>query len=64
MSMNRATTIALVGGATAITLVAGYAVYFDYKRQTDKEFRRKLREFELPSSSATLDYLPSGRGSS
>lgn len=43
-SMNRATTIALIGGATAITLVAGYAVYFDYKRQTDNEFRRKLRE--------------------
>jgi hypothetical protein len=49
MSMNRATTIALVGGATAITLVAGYAVYFDYKRQTDKEFRRQLREFPSPS---------------
>lgn len=41
---SREVNIAIGVSATAFALVAGYAAYFDYKRQTDREFRRKLRE--------------------
>jgi len=44
MSPNRATTIAIGVGAVLLTSVAGYAVWFDYRRQTDKDFRRKISE--------------------
>ncbi|KAL7417345.1 mitochondrial outer membrane translocase complex, subunit Tom20 domain-containing protein [Mrakia frigida] len=44
MSPNRATTIAIGVGAVLLTSVAGYAVWFDYRRQTDKDFRRKIRK--------------------
>jgi import receptor subunit TOM20 len=33
---------ATIGGA--LTLVLGYAIYFDYKRRTDAEFRRQLKK--------------------
>lgn len=32
---------------TALTAVAGYAAYFDYKRRNDAAFRRRLREFHM-----------------
>jgi import receptor subunit TOM20 len=43
----RASALTLVG----VTLVGGllaYAAYFDYKRRTDVEFRKKLRMFSTP----------------
>lgn len=42
---NRATTLALAAGAVVLTSVAGYAIWFDYRRQTDKDFRRKISEY-------------------
>jgi mitochondrial import receptor subunit TOM20 len=43
--------LALVGGITAAAAtvgVVGYAVYFDYKRRNDPEFRRELSTCFLP----------------
>lgn len=33
---------ATIGGA--LTIVLGYAIYFDYKRRNDAEFRRQLKK--------------------
>ncbi|CDZ96773.1 Translocase of outer mitochondrial membrane complex, subunit TOM20 [Phaffia rhodozyma] len=41
---SRQVNIAIGVGATVLTLAAGYAAWFDYKRQTDKQFRKKLRK--------------------
>ncbi|KAK0491362.1 hypothetical protein IW261DRAFT_1324136 [Armillaria novae-zelandiae] len=41
--MSSRTTTAVVAGAAVAGLVA-YAVYFDYKRRNDAEFRKKLRK--------------------
>lgn len=54
---SREVTIAIGVGATAFALVAGYAAYFDYKRQTDREFRRKLRESETSARDAAQGSL-------
>lgn len=46
------TTALTVAGVTLATGVLAYAVYFDYKRRTDTEFRRQLRQsFPLVSTS-------------
>ncbi|KAG1815725.1 uncharacterized protein BJ212DRAFT_1272840 [Suillus subaureus] len=41
--MNRSTTIMTVAGVTVGGVLA-YAVYFDYKRRTDANFRKQLRK--------------------
>lgn len=42
--MTRVSTLLTVTGIAVGSLVA-YAVYFDYKRRTDSNFRRQLRAF-------------------
>ncbi|KAH7343406.1 MAS20 protein import receptor-domain-containing protein [Rhizoctonia solani] len=37
-------TVVAVSAASAAIAVAGYMVYFDYKRRNDPEFRKKLRK--------------------
>jgi import receptor subunit TOM20 len=45
MSGRSTTTTALtVAGASLVAGAVAYAAYFDYKRRTDAEFRRQLRE--------------------
>ncbi|GJJ07406.1 hypothetical protein Clacol_001608 [Clathrus columnatus] len=41
MSLNQ--TIRTAGLVTAIAALVGYAIYFDYKRRNDVDFRKKLR---------------------
>jgi MAS20 protein import receptor len=36
--------ILTIGTAVAVLGVASYAVYFDYARRTDPQFRKKLRQ--------------------
>jgi mitochondrial import receptor subunit TOM20 len=38
------TTIITATIGTVVTGVIGYAIYFDYKRRTDSEFRRQLKK--------------------
>lgn len=42
--MNRTSTIFTIAGVTVVGGLVAYALYFDYKRRNDVEFRRKLRE--------------------
>jgi import receptor subunit TOM20 len=44
MSARSATQIALLTAATAVTGLVGYAVYFDYMRRNNPEFRKNIRE--------------------
>ncbi|KAG9104193.1 hypothetical protein FRC06_004618 [Ceratobasidium sp. 370] len=37
-------TLVAISAASAAAALAGYLVYFDYKRRTDPEFRKKLRK--------------------
>ena len=37
-------TFITVAAVTTLTLVVGYAAYFDYKRRNDAAFRKRLRE--------------------
>ncbi|EZF09851.1 hypothetical protein H112_08872 [Trichophyton rubrum D6] len=39
----RTSTIAAVSAGTIITGLLAYAIYFDYRRQSDPEFRRALK---------------------
>ncbi|KAK2751161.1 hypothetical protein FQN57_000238 [Myotisia sp. PD_48] len=39
----RATTIAAASAGTVLTGLLAYAIYFDYKRHADPEFRRSLK---------------------
>ncbi|PPR02662.1 hypothetical protein CVT24_002145 [Panaeolus cyanescens] len=41
---NRSTTYITVAAVTVAAGLAAYAVYFDYKRRNDVEFRKKLRK--------------------
>lgn len=52
---NRSTSYITVAAVTIAAGLAAYAVYFDYKRRNDAEFRRKLSEFIDESSSAHSD---------
>jgi import receptor subunit TOM20 len=39
--------------SVAVSGILAYAVYFDYKRRTDANFRKQLRKFSLAESSVT-----------
>ncbi|KAF9464812.1 hypothetical protein BDZ94DRAFT_1281731 [Collybia nuda] len=41
---SRSTSILTIAGVTVVGGVLAYAVYFDYKRRNDVEFRKKLRK--------------------
>jgi mitochondrial import receptor subunit TOM20 len=41
----RTSTILTIAGVTVLSGALAYAVYFDYKRRNDAEFRKKLRKF-------------------
>lgn len=45
--MVKVTPQLIIGASLASAATAGlaYAIYFDYKRRNDPEFRRALREF-------------------
>jgi len=48
MVWNWNTKNILIGGVIVTALsVAGYLIYFDYKRQADPEFRKKLSKFSF-----------------
>lgn len=40
---SRPTSVLTIAGITVVGLVA-YALYFDYKRRNDVDFRKKLRK--------------------
>ena len=40
---SRGSTIFTIAGVTVLGGLLAYAVYFDYKRRNDVEFRKKLR---------------------
>lgn len=42
--MVSTSTVATVTGVTLLTGILGYAVYFDYKRRNDPQFRSRLRK--------------------
>lgn len=42
--MVRTSTILTATGVTLLTAGVGYAVYFDYKRRSDPQFRKALRK--------------------
>ena len=44
MASRSTTQIALLATAAAVTGVVGYAVYFDYQRRHNPEFRKGLSE--------------------
>ena len=44
---TRTSTIFTIAGVTVLGGALAYAVYFDYKRRNDAEFRKKLRELRL-----------------
>ena len=41
--MNRTTTLFTIAGVTVVGGLVAYALYFDYKRRNDVDFRKKLR---------------------
>jgi import receptor subunit TOM20 len=47
--MNKVTAALILVGSL-LTATAGYAVYFDYKRRNDPDFRRRLRTLFYASS--------------
>lgn len=47
--MNKSTTILTVA-SVAVGGILAYAVYFDYKRRTDANFRKQLRKFFTSSA--------------
>ena len=46
--MGSRSTIYTVAAVTAAAGLAAYIVYFDYKRRTDAEFRKKLSKSFYP----------------
>jgi import receptor subunit TOM20 len=44
MSARSATQIVLLTAATAVTGLVGYAVYFDYMRRNNPDFRKNIRK--------------------
>lgn len=46
-SSSRTTTVFTVAAVTVLGGLAAYAVYFDYKRRNDGEFRKKLRTWSI-----------------
>ena len=47
------TSISLLAGVAG-TLFLGYCIYFDRKRRSDPEFRKKLRESKLANPAARV----------
>jgi import receptor subunit TOM20 len=45
MSARSATQIVLLTAATAVTGLVGYAVYFDYMRRNNPDFRKSIRKW-------------------
>ena len=46
----------LTFGTAAVVLgVAGYAIYFDYARRTDPQFRKKLRQLPRTGPAKALE---------
>ncbi|TBU49006.1 MAS20-domain-containing protein [Dichomitus squalens] len=43
-SSSRTSTVLTVGAVTVLSGLVAYAVYFDYKRRNDSDFRKKLRK--------------------
>jgi len=41
--MDRTSTIVSISAGAAIAGILGYAVYFDYRRRTDADFRKSLK---------------------
>lgn len=40
---SRVSTVLTVAGVTVLGGLVAYAVYFDYRRRTDSDFRKRLR---------------------
>jgi hypothetical protein len=57
-------TLVALGAGTYLPLTptnSGYAIYFDYKRRTDPEFRKQLRNFSRESPPSLTLFLGRGR---
>jgi hypothetical protein len=59
-------TLVAISAASAAAALAGYIIYFDYKRRTDSEFRKKLRKEKKKVAKTvnpdnTMDAVPAGR---
>ncbi|KAH8106022.1 MAS20-domain-containing protein [Cristinia sonorae] len=54
-SSSRTSTLFTIAGVTALGGLVAYAVYFDYKRRTDDDFRRKLRKEKKKAKSLKSD---------
>ncbi|KAI0796857.1 hypothetical protein C8Q75DRAFT_214382 [Abortiporus biennis] len=61
---SRATTVFTVAGVTVLGGLLAYAVYFDYKRRNDAEFRRKLRKEKKKANKNAPATQPSAGGPS
>lgn len=46
---------------TTLTVVIGYAAYFDYKRRNDPTFRKRLREFHMRQTLNVCQMCPAGK---
>jgi hypothetical protein len=46
-TMERSTTIFTLAAVTVATGLVAYAVYFDYRRRNDADFRKKLSWFKF-----------------
>ena len=47
MSSSRTTSVLTVAAVTVLGGLFAYAVYFDYKRRNDSDFRKKLRTWSM-----------------
>ena len=60
--MERSSTIFTVAGVAIAAGLAAYAVYFDYKRRNDADFRRKLsKSFIFLSALSNSSYIEKDR---
>jgi len=53
--------ILTIGSAAVVLGVVGYAVYFDYARRTDPQFRKKLRQLPVTEQPKFRAEMTSGR---
>ncbi|GJE84992.1 MAS20-domain-containing protein [Phanerochaete sordida] len=66
-SASRTSTFLTIAGVTVLSGFLAYAVYFDYKRRNDADFRKKLRkdkkrvEKAATASSSTVDFTSGSR---
>lgn len=59
---SRSTSVLTIAGITVVGGILAYAVYFDYKRRNDVEFRKKLSKWlAFFSHSARSDQYTQGR---